>query len=203
MTSEALLPGVQVEGDGRVKWFQPFGSVERRDDGVSHVYIGGVLIGSFRGPGERNVLLVQLAEEPRIRMGDLAAAFGVSTEVVRRARRAYEVGGIEAVATAGKAGAPPKVTPELRERAFASFARGCTVTETAKALRKHLSYGTVWKLGREWQAEQILGCCCGGWDATGQRGAGMPATAGGRERRHGATGRSRKRDGGHRACDRP
>ncbi len=49
MTSEALLPGVQVEGDGRVKWFQPFGSVERRDDGVSHVYIGGVLIGSFRG----------------------------------------------------------------------------------------------------------------------------------------------------------
>ncbi len=101
------------------------------------------------------MLLVQLAEEPRIRMGDLAAAFGVSTEVVRRARRAYEVGGIEAVATAGKAGAPPKVTPELRERAFASFARGCTVTETAKALRKHLSYGTVWKLGREWQAEQI------------------------------------------------
>jgi len=155
MASAALLPSVRVDGDGRVKWFQPFGSVERRDDGVSHVYIGGVLIGSFRAPGERNVLLVQLAEEPRIRIVDLAAAFGVSTEVVRRARRAYEVGGIEAVATAGKAGAPPKVTAELRERAFGSFARGCTVTETAKALRKHLSYGTVWKLGQEWQAEQI------------------------------------------------
>src|ERR1700678_1925665 len=142
MTSEAMLPGVEGEGDRRVKWFAPFGSVERRDDGVSHVYIGGVLIGSVEGTGERNVLLVQLAEEPRTRVVDLAAAFGVSTEVVRRARRAYEAGGIEAVVTVGKPGAPSKVTPELRQRAFASFARGCTVTETAKILQKSLSYAT-------------------------------------------------------------
>ena len=150
-----MLPGVEGEGDRRVKWFAPFGSVERRDDGVSHVYIGGVLIGSFEGTGERNVLLVQLAEEPRTRVVDLAAAFGVSTEVVRRARRAYEAGGIEAVVTVGKPGAPSKVTPELRQRAFASFARGCTVTETAKILQKRLSYGTTWGLHHAWQAEQV------------------------------------------------
>lgn len=150
-----MLPGVQADGDRKVKWFAPFGSVERRDDGVSNVYIGGVLVGSFEGTGERNVLLVQLAEEPRTRVVDLAAAFGVSTEVVRRARRAYEVGGIEAVVAVGKPGAPSKVTSELRERAFASFARGCTVTETARILEKHLSYGTTWGLYQSWQAEQV------------------------------------------------
>jgi transposase-like protein len=155
MTSEAMLPGVQADGAPGVKWFAPYGSVERHSDGVSHVYIGGVLIGSFEGTGERNVLLVQLAEEPRTRVVDLAAAFGVSTEVVRRARRAYEAGGIEAVVTVGKPGAPTKVTPALRARAFASFARGCTVTETAKVLQKHLSYGTTWRLHQAWQAEQV------------------------------------------------
>jgi transposase-like protein len=150
-----MLPGLEGECDRRVKWFAPFGSVDRHDDGVFHVYIGGVLIGSFDGAGERNVLLVQLAEEPRTRVVELAAAFGVSTEVVRRARRAYEAGGIEAVVTVGKPGAPSKVTPELRKRAYASFARGCTVTETAKILEKHLSYGTTWGLHRAWQAEQV------------------------------------------------
>ena len=65
MAIEAMLPGVQVDDD-RVCWFRPFGSVQRRDDGVREVYVGGVLIGTFSEPGERNVILVQLAEEPRV-----------------------------------------------------------------------------------------------------------------------------------------
>jgi transposase len=128
--------------------------VQRRADGVHEVYVAGVLVGTFEGPGERNVLLVKLSEEPRTRTGELAEAFGVSREIVRRAMRAYDTGGIVAVATVGRTGAPPKVTPELRRRAYASFARGLKVVATAKALRKWVSYGTVWRLRQEWIAQQ-------------------------------------------------
>lgn len=166
MTSAATLPGVQVDGDARVRWFAPHGSVRRCDDGLFEVYVGGVLIGRYESACERNVLLVALSEEPRTRAWELAAAFGVSTEVVRRARRAYEAGGVAAVAVAGKTGAPSKVTPELREQAFASFARGCTVTETAKLLRKSVSYGTTWKLHQGWVA---------GRNATASVGVAAPA----------------------------
>jgi hypothetical protein len=154
MAIEAMLPGVDVDNEERVRWFRPFGSVQRRDDGVFQVYVGGVLVGSYEGTGDRNVLLVKLSEEPRTRVVELAAAFGVSTEVVRRARRTYEAGGIVAVARVGRPGAPSKVTPELRQRAYASFARGRTVTSTAKALHKHVSYGTVWRLHGEWLVGQ-------------------------------------------------
>jgi hypothetical protein len=155
MAIEAMLPGVVEQRDDRVRWFRPLGCVQRRDDGVSEVYVGGVLIGTYEEPAERNVLLVKLAEEPRTRVVELAAAFEVSTEIVRRARRAYESGGITAVTTVRRAGAPSKATPELRRRAWESFARGRNVTSTAKALHKHASYGTVWRLHREWKAEQL------------------------------------------------
>jgi transposase len=154
MAIEAMLPGVVEPSDGSLRWLRPLGCVQRRDDGVCEVYVGGVLIGAYEGPAERNVLLVKLSEEPRTRVVELAAAFDVSTEVVRRARRAYESGGITAITTVRRPGAPSKATPELRRRVWESFARGRNATATAKALHKHVSYGTVWRLHQEWRAEQ-------------------------------------------------
>ena len=154
MAIEAMLPGVLEQSDGRLRWFRPLGCVQRRDDGVCEVYVGGVLIGAYEGPAERNVLLVKLSEEPRTRVVELAAAFEVSTEIVRRARRAYESGGITAITTVRRPGAPSKATPEVRRRAWESFARGRNATATARALHKHVSYGTVWRLHQEWKAEQ-------------------------------------------------
>jgi transposase len=154
MAIEAMLPGVVEQSDGRLRWFRPLGCVQRRDDGVCEVYVGGVLIGAYEGPAERNVLLVKLSEEPRTRVVELAAAFDVSTEIVRRARRAYESGGITAITTVRRPGAPSKATPEVRRRAWESFARGRNATATARALHKHVSYGTVWRLHQEWKAER-------------------------------------------------
>jgi transposase len=154
MAIEAMLPGVVEQSEGHLRWFRPLGCVQRRDDGVCEVYVGGVLIGAYEGPAERNLLLVKLSDEPRTRIVELAAAFDVSTEIVRRARRAYESGGITAITTVRRPGAPSKATPELRRRAWESFARGRNATATAKALHKHVSYGTVWRLHQEWKAEQ-------------------------------------------------
>lgn len=64
---EATLPGMQCETSTRSRWFRPFGSVWRRDDGVCEVFVGGVLVGTYQGAGERNVLLVKLSEKPRTR----------------------------------------------------------------------------------------------------------------------------------------
>jgi len=51
MAIEAMLPGVLEQSDGRLRWFRPLGCVQRRDDGVCEVYVGGVLIGAYEGPG--------------------------------------------------------------------------------------------------------------------------------------------------------
>ena len=87
MAIEAMLPGVVEPSDGSLRWFRPLGCVQRRDDGVCEVYVGGVLIGAYEGPAERNVLLVKLSEEPRTRVVELAAAFDVSTGGDEGARR--------------------------------------------------------------------------------------------------------------------
>lgn len=79
---DMVLPGVDVVTPGH-RWFSGNGCVvqsgERRD-----VFIGGTLVCSFerRERGPRNLILVTLAEEPDMHLGQLADAFDVSTETV-------------------------------------------------------------------------------------------------------------------------
>ncbi|HEX2691693.1 MAG TPA: hypothetical protein VHN14_34020 [Kofleriaceae bacterium] len=66
-------------------------------DSVNQVFIGDMLLGEYdphdRDFGPRNVMLVMLAQQPKIHFGHLAAAFELSDEHLRRLRLAAKTDG--------------------------------------------------------------------------------------------------------------
>jgi len=70
---------VKRRGDSKTRWFCANGAVHRRDDGLFEVTAGSVLIGTFTRdePARRDLLLIALADNPEVRIGDLAWAFRI------------------------------------------------------------------------------------------------------------------------------
>lgn len=124
--------------------------VERGED--REVFLGGVLLGSWRD-GEtaaRNVLLVTLTADPRIRLGKLAAAFGLSEERVRQLRRRHEQHGLGAIVSESKGGLPRKRTPELEAELEKLFDEGFTIEEATRKLRGRVSQALVGRVHRDY-----------------------------------------------------
>jgi hypothetical protein len=97
-----------------VRWFSAYGCVAG-GEGEFEVWLGGTLVGRF-GAGDRgvrNAILVGLAGDPKMHLGALADAFGISSEALRQVRRAYEDGGLEAIVSQARGGRQPKVTAPL------------------------------------------------------------------------------------------
>jgi quaternary ammonium compound-resistance protein SugE len=67
---------------------------------MCEVFAGGLLLGQYeregRDRGARNMLLVTLAQQPQMHLGQLAQAFEVSEEYLRILRRKTEAGGLGA-----------------------------------------------------------------------------------------------------------
>ena len=104
MRATEMLPLSALAGS-TWRWFARGGCVVEQGDAFT-VYVEGRLIGQF-GAGqarERNELLVLLAREPRQHLGHLAAAFGVSTEWIRRLRATASGEGLEALPGRGRPG---------------------------------------------------------------------------------------------------
>jgi hypothetical protein len=137
-----------------VRWFSPSGCVIRRDASIE-VSVGGALIGCYakRDVGGRNAILVGLATDRRVHLGQLADAFGLSTEMARRIRRRYEREGL-----AGIVGPRPpskralKITPALRRRLEALFEQGESVSAAhAVVAKKHvMGRAMVGVVRKEW-----------------------------------------------------
>src|SRR4249920_3451169 len=66
-----------------IRWFSSDGSVVVRDS-IASVFIGGLLIGTFREDADdrspRNILAVTLAKSGQLHLGRLASAFGMTDE---------------------------------------------------------------------------------------------------------------------------
>lgn len=143
---------------GEIRRFSADGTVVVQGTAAS-VYVGGTLIGVYdeddddRGP--RNVLLVTLAKTGEFRIGRLAAAFGMTSEHLRRLRRVEEVSGLGAVIVPrqGKSG---KVTPETRAAWFAMFDEGRTAKDAHREQPKkdRRAYSTVWMVWEQWRRER-------------------------------------------------
>ena len=90
---------VKPPGKAETRWFNAIGCVVHYDD-HSEVIVGGLLIGRYTTEQThlRNFWMVQLSQEPRMRMGRLAWAFKVSEETLRLQRRRAEREGLEALA---------------------------------------------------------------------------------------------------------
>ena len=125
---------------------------------VSKVFVGGLLLGSFRQgeAGPRNLLLLALTQDSRVHLGRLAEAFEVSSETVRLIRRCYENDGLEAVWKRQHGGSRAKVTPARQGRIEGLFDQGAGVREVQKRLggRYKISRRTVERLRTEWLASR-------------------------------------------------
>jgi len=151
-----MLPQMQSDPDPRLRWFRPQGCVEKGEDGTFAVYVGGSLIGRFtrQNPAERDVLIVLVLEDPRARLVEIARAFRVSLETVRRARLRAVEGGLGKVAERRKRGAPTKLTAALRRRVYGLFDGGLNVRATLRAIRGRVSYRTLRRAHEQWQTER-------------------------------------------------
>ena len=83
---------------GGYRYFEPQGCVravgERRQ-----VFVGGTLVGQYdvTDKATRNALVVELSQERRVHLGQLARAFDLGDEQVRQLRRRHESQGLAAV----------------------------------------------------------------------------------------------------------
>ena len=99
----------------------------------------------------RNALLVQMAQEPRIVLEDLARAFGLSSEAVRLIRRKAEAEGLLAVMLPAPRDRHA-TAPEVVARMERLFAQGKGVEDVFKALRGKVARSTVSKYRAQWAA---------------------------------------------------
>ena len=149
---KVLNPG---EGDQQheVIWFAQSGCVTHYV-GHSEVHVNGLLIGRWEHdePGQRNLLVVRLAENEGIHLGKLASAFKVSTETLRQMRKQAQDEGLEALLNRKRGGSRSKVTAKLKNKLERWFAKGLTAAEAHRRLGPTPPIGgtTVWRVYRAW-----------------------------------------------------
>ena len=153
MTTQPLFPD-SLFAEAGVRWFSERGCVVDQGD-HTEVFIGGTLIGAYE-PSERflrNLLMVQLSEDPEIQKGKLAAAFEVSAARLRQLRKIAREQGKEALPARGPGGQgrPAKVTPALRRRLYRLFDQGVSIQEANRRIDE-VGYGTIWRVHQKWTA---------------------------------------------------
>jgi len=152
MTAAAMLPGVKPESHIRTRWFSTTGAVRRRDDGVFEVTVAGVCIGRYgrSEPGQRNLLLVALAENPDIRLADLAFAFGITTERLRQIRQVAREQGANALLVRPRIGRAP-LSEHVRKRLVALFEAGLKIDEAYARVKRSTSRASVGRVYKAWR----------------------------------------------------
>ena len=80
---------------GGYRYFEPHGCVRAVGE-TRQVFVSGVLVGLYdvADKATRNALLVQLSQEPRVHLGQLARAFDLGDEQIRQLRRRHEAKGL-------------------------------------------------------------------------------------------------------------
>ena len=153
MAGAAMLPGVKPRSEVRTHWFSTTGAVRRREDGVFEVTVSGVCIGQFSRsePERRNLLLVALADNPDIRLGDLARAFGLTAERLRQIRQVAREQGVEALFVKPRRGRAP-LPERLRKRLVALFEAGLNIDEAYAQVKRSTSRASVGRVYKEWKA---------------------------------------------------
>ena len=151
MTDEDMLPEVEPKAEVRTRWFCGNGAVRERDDGVFEVVIGGVIIGWYsRGePERRNLLLIALSDNPSIQLGDLARAFGLSTERLRQIREFARVQGPDALFER-RIGRRTPLSARLKKRIVAMFDQGLNIDATYAKVKRSTSRASVGRIHKEW-----------------------------------------------------
>lgn len=136
------------------RWFSSRGCVVHRGE-ERDVFVGGTLIGSFGvgDDGERNAILIGLMADEAVRVGKVAAAFGLVPETLRLLRKLHDEKGLGAVVARKRGGSESKVTPKLRARMVSMFEAGLGASAVHLKLRGRLSRRTVAYAQAAWRAQ--------------------------------------------------
>jgi transposase len=157
MTQGEIVGVMREEGKLGHRYFAPDSCVVDYGDRCD-VLIGGTLIGSYE-EGERarrNMLLVTASEEPRVHLGKLARAFGLSEEMVRRIRRQYEAGGLAALLEERRGGTPQVVDVKLEKRLHKLFEQGVSIRTAHKLIKGRVSEATVGRVRGRWGRQRAV-----------------------------------------------
>jgi hypothetical protein len=143
-----------------VRWFHPWGSVTESADGKCEVHLGGTLLGWFgrddRDRSMRNILLVTLAGEPKMHLGRLADAFGITEQYLWELRKKASSGGPGAVMLS-RMGGKSKVSEQKRRQLRRWFAEDVSPTEAFRRQGRHgkkLSRATISRERAKWLEEE-------------------------------------------------
>lgn len=144
-----------------VRWFSGVGCVVDRG-ARCEVFVGGTMIGTYarkdRDRGPRNVLMVSIAKEPRIHLGQLAAAFEITQDYLRELRRAAEREGMQALIkqARGGSGRAKKLSARGRAKLEQLFDEGLNAKEAHERIRSRyrVSATTVWRERKDWEARR-------------------------------------------------
>ncbi len=143
------------------RWFSSDGCVVPHAE-HTEVFVGGTLVGSFgrRDDVQRNLLLVHLSKDRRIKQIELAAAFSLTVQQVWVIRRRVDRHGIEALFGRPGRGGKSLITPRLLKKIFKAFYSGKQVGEVHAALMRskvkgdRVSYRSVCRVRTQWLAQQ-------------------------------------------------
>jgi hypothetical protein len=155
MQATATLPHVDELPRPRVRYFSGTGCVVERGD-WRDVFIGGWLISTFHidDAATRNVAIIAVTRERRVRVGKLAQALGIHPDTVRAVRRRFEQGGLKAVLEQ-RPGGPKRVrTKQLLARLYGLFEQGATIDQAHSAIRKRVSRAVVGRIHQQWADER-------------------------------------------------
>ena len=153
----ALAP-VETSESSRAKAYRYFSATGCvfADGEQRSVFLGGSLVGSFTTDDKatRNALLVKLSEDPKGRLGKLAAAFEIGEEQLRRLRKKVESGGIGEVVKVKHGGRKRVVTPALRRKLFKLFEEGASINVAHAKIGKRISRTMVGRTRKAWAGER-------------------------------------------------
>ena len=144
-----------METRARTYWFSQRGCVVLRENGRRDVFVGAAMVGQFEAGdfAMRNMLLVTVANDETVAMADLALAFGLVPESVRRIRNLVRDEGLLAAMRRHYVSRGPwKVTPAMERKVVRHFEKGLNQKEVRTKLKEALSAGTLNKLHQKWVA---------------------------------------------------
>jgi hypothetical protein len=122
------------------------------------VLVGGTLVGSYDvgDKAVRNAILVKLSEDPKVHLGNLAHAFELTQEQVRRLRRKYESSGLSGVIEIKQGGRERVVTPALRRKLCDLFDAGASINLAHAKIKARISRTMVGRTRKAWRLEREL-----------------------------------------------
>lgn len=156
--SPPWLPELEREAETRARtyWFSRRGCVVLQASGRRDVFVGAAMVGQFEAGdfAMRNMLLVTVAEDETVVLVDLARAFGLVAESVRRIRKLVkEEGLLAAMKRHYVSRGAWKVTPAMERKVVRHFEKGLNQKEVRTKLKGALSAGTLNKLHQKWVAD--------------------------------------------------